>query len=263
MKTFTLHPFTLSPFHLFTLSLALLAGCWTLSETPMPQVVAQKLPLTREIKVQLSGFDATVTSYSAIYGYETVMGHDWYGHHHYYGPMTVATTAYVPQVAADRTYLNRATETLERSGYILQTTAPDYRIDVQFVGPFVADGENMKNVCWNIFTLFTADRVAKIWQAKLKIYDLKTGKLVFDREYAQDYEVLVWGPIPFFSPLGSEKTDFYVVQSVLLTALTDRTIAEATDFLSGYTPTNHQLGQRTSPSVENSATNNQPPATNH
>ena len=49
--------------------LALLAGCFTLKQTEVPGVQLSHAPEGRDIRVAVSGFEATVTSYIPIYGY--------------------------------------------------------------------------------------------------------------------------------------------------------------------------------------------------
>jgi len=224
---------------LSVLAVSLLAGCFTLSESEFPQVSVPKVPSCREIKLQLAGFEAAMTSYVPIYGYETHMtgywGGGWYGPGYYCYPSTVAVTSYVPQVSPDKTFITRASDTLERAGFLLHSNVPDYRAEVQFTGPYESSSESAKNIAWNICTIFTADRVARTWNARLKIYDAKTGKLLESRDFSQEYYVFVWGPIPFFSPLSSEKTNFNYSQSWALTALTDMAIAEISEFLTKQT----------------------------
>lgn len=217
------------------MAVSLLAGCFTLSESEFPQVSVPKSPEGREIKLQLAGFEAVVTSYATVYGYQTAMcgyyGPGWYGPAYYCGPTTVATTSYVPQAAPDKTFINRATDTLERAGFLLRTAVPDYRAEVQFTGPYETDGTTLKNFAWSLFTIFTANRVCRSWKAQLKIYSASTGKLLKASDFEQEYEVLVWGPIPFFSPLSSEKVAYNHTQGWALTALTDKAISEISEFL--------------------------------
>lgn len=210
-----------------------LAGCFTVSETEYPQVAVSKLPAGKDIRVQLAGFDASVTTYAAVFGYETVMvRHPGYGWRHgYYYPATVSTTSYVPQVSATKAFIDRATDLLEKGGFVLQTTDPQYRVEVRFDGPYSDNAAIGKAVAWGVLTLLTADYTERSWSARLKIYDVKTGKVIFSNEYEQPYEVLVWGPIPIFSPAGSSKNDSNVMQSWALTALTDRAIADVSSFL--------------------------------
>ena len=214
-----------------------LAGCISFNETEYPAVSAPSLPKDREIRVQVAGFDAMFTSYTPVYGYSTVVGGDyWYGHHgrYYGGPYmtTVATETYIPQAAPTTMFRDRATETLEKCGFVLQAPNPAYRIEVTFSGPFISDGDYAKVLAWNILTILTADYGTQTWTAKLKLYGVATGKLLLSRDYSQKYEVTVWGPIPIFSPGAASKTKYNAIQSWCLTALTDLSVADAVDFLS-------------------------------
>jgi hypothetical protein len=67
-------------------ALMVLCGCWTISETPYPKVIMSKVPDGKDIAVQLAGFEASITTYVPIYGYETIVtphyGYRHYGHLH-------------------------------------------------------------------------------------------------------------------------------------------------------------------------------------
>lgn len=214
---------------------ACLAGCFTVRESPYPDVVIGALPQGKSVGIQLSGFEAYVTSYVPVYGYSTVVGGSpWCGsrhHYHHYHSATMMTETFVPQTRSTPVYLERASEALERSGCILQTTNPQYRVEVSFTGPYTEDGDGWATVGWMVCTLFTAEFGSQNWNAKLKIYDVGTGKLVFFRDYVQRYEAVVWGPIPLFSPAGSDKTSESVMQGWCLTALTDRAVADVMNFI--------------------------------
>ena len=217
----------------FVLSPILFAGCFTVSETEYPQVAQTSLAKDRDLPVQLSGFEAAITSYVPVYGYETVLspGPGPRHRHHLYAT-TIQTETYVPQVNNTTAFLDRATDTLEKCGYTLQTTQPKYRVEVKFSGPFVSGSENGASLAWSVFTVFTTDYGVQTWTARMKIYDVLTGKVCLFRDYTQKYEAYVWGPLPIFSPAGSDKCSYNVMQSWCLTALTDRAMADATAFLS-------------------------------
>lgn len=221
-------------------ALGLLSGCVTFNETDCLQTPIRALPAGKSIKIQVAGFDALVTTYIPVYGYSTVIGGDvWYGPHgrYYGGPYatTVATETIVPQASPTTVFRDRAMETLEKCGFILQAPDPQYRLEVNFSGPFVSDGDTWTMVAWNVFTLLTADYGTQTWTAKLKLHDLKTGKLVFFKDYEQRYQVTVWGPIPIFCPGACSKTKYGAMQSWCLTVLTDQALADAADFLSKQT----------------------------
>ena len=216
-----------------------LCGCWTIRETPRPESAANVLQNGVELRVQLAGFDALVTSYLPVYGYTTVSGWSdpWYGGRRRrwggYYTSTVSTTDFIPQTAKTSAYLNRATDAFEKCGCILQTTNPQYRVEVRFEGPYGEDGDGWAKCGWMLCTIFTANFDAQNWAAKLKIHDVKTGKLVCERTFSQRYEAVVWGPIPIFSPGGSDRLSDVRMQDWCLTALTDRAVAEAMDYLNG------------------------------
>ena len=220
---------------IMALSMLAFAGCFTIFESEYPAVEMASAG-NADVKVQLSGFEAAVTTYEILYGYETSYRyHHYYGYRRnygYWGPSTVMTETYVPQTRATSAYIDRATEILELNGFNPKTDKPEYRIEVKFGGPFVSDGDRAAEAAWTIFSLLTADYGVHTWTAKLKIYDVATGKLLMHYDYSERYSALVWGPIPLFSPAGSDKTSTNSMQNWCLTALTDRAMADATAFLS-------------------------------
>ena len=215
------------------------AGCWTVRETAHPAIEVVKLPKCKDVRIQIAGFDATVTTYDTAYGYgsATTFGDPYYGRGgRYYGGIattTYQTTEFIPRTEATSAYRNRATDALERAGCILQTKDPQYRVEVRFEGPFSENGDGWATVGWIICTIFTADYGAANWSAKLKIHDMKTGKLIHERDFTERDEAVVWGPIPIFSPASASRTSSSVLKDSCLTALTDRAVAEAVSFLSG------------------------------
>ena len=220
---------------IMALSMLAFVGCFTIFESEYPAVEMASAG-NADVKVQLSGFEAAVKTYEVLYGYETSYRyHHYYGYRRnygYWGPSTVMTETYVPQTRATSAYIDRATEILELNGFNPKTDKPEYRIEVKFGGPFVSDGDRAAEAAWTIFSLLTADYGVHTWTAKLKIYDVATGKLLMHYDYSERYSALVWGPIPLFSPAGSDKTSTNSMQNWCLTALTDRAMADATAFLS-------------------------------
>jgi hypothetical protein len=216
--------------------MAAFAGCFTIKETEYPQTSATALPKGKEVSVKLQGFEATVTDYAAIYGYDTVWvpgrprgRYDW--RPGYY--TTVTSSTYIPRSRITEFFLERAVTSMESSGFVTRATQPDYVVDVSFNGPFVTDSEKGIEALWLILSILSADYSVQTWTAKVKVYDNKTGKLVFHRDYSQRYEVAVWGPLPLLSPAGATKNTSNAMQSWCLTALTDRTTADVTAFLAG------------------------------
>jgi len=222
------------------LGLAFVSGCWTVRETEHVPVQVGSMPAGKDVKVLLAGFDATVTRYDVAYGYTTMtgVGPSWYDRFgRSYGggfrTTTYSTTEFVPRTESTPTYRNRATDALERAGCILKTTSPAYRLEVRFSGPYSESGDGWASFGWMVCTLFTAEYAGQAWRAELLIHDLKTGKLVLNREFVQRDEAVVWGPIPLFSPSGSDRTSSAVQKHLCLTALTDEAVAAATAFFAG------------------------------
>ena len=217
-------------------AMAMLAGCFTVKETTFPQTTVASLPKGKDVTVKLQGFSATVMDYMAVYGYDTV----WVGGHprgrHGWTPghyTTVASSTYIPQARTTDFFLDRATTSMETAGFTTKAQQPDYVMEVDFGGPFTTDSERGIKALWMILSILSADYSVQTWTAKLKIYDNKTGKIVFHHDYSQRYEVAVWGPLPILSPAGSSKITTGAMQSWCLTALTDRVVADASAFLSG------------------------------
>ena len=213
---------------------AMCAGCFTLHESEYPQVENASAG-GKDIKVQLAGFEASVTTYATVYGYETVYTHGGYYRHRrgggYWWPTTVATETYIPQTSKTTAFLDRATEILEVAGFNVKCEKPDYRVEVKFSGPAVSDGDRAVMAAWTLLSLLSADYGVQSWGAKMKIYDVATGKLLLMHEYGERYQAVVWGPVPIFSPSGSDKTSENAMQSWCLSALTDKAMADATAFL--------------------------------
>ena len=139
---------------ILTLSMLAFAGCFTIFESEYPAVEMSSAG-NADIKVQLSGFEAAVTTYEVLYGYETAYRYH-YGyrrHYGYWGPSTVMTETYVPQTRATSAYIDRATEILELNGFNPKTDKPKFRIEVKFGGPFVSDGERAAEAAWTISSL--------------------------------------------------------------------------------------------------------------
>lgn len=213
-------------------------GCLTIRETTVPEVLHRALPKGREVRLQIAGFDAKQVTYVPAYGYATVtdfggpvyVGH---GRYRYTGPRTamVSTTEFIPQVEATPAYRNRAADAFERCGCILQTTDPQYRLDVTFEGPFAESGDGWATIGWMLCTIFTSEYAAQTWTAKLRVHDVKTGKLVLAKDLSQHYEIVTWGPIPIFSPAFDERTESGRISAWCLTTLTDTAVAETLNFL--------------------------------
>ena len=216
-----------------------LGGCFTWHETAPVQVQMSQAPKGGEIKVALSGFAATITEYIPVYGYQTYYVHDgpvwgrhgrryWYGGHYETG----TSETLIPKVEKTEVFLRRAQNQLEDSGFLLRATPADYNVDVTFGGPFITDDERSLEYVWMFCSVLSAEYAVQNWTAKLRIYDNKTGRVVFTRDYAQKYDNVVWSPLFFIGLAGYTRNTYNYMQSWCLTALTDRAMADATAFLS-------------------------------
>ena len=216
----------------------LLAGCFTISQTEMPVSQMTRAPEGRDVKVALSGFAALLTEYIPVYGYETVYvdrgWHDrrgrrggWYGGHF----ETATTETLIPQTRANEAFRVRAQSILEENGFLLRATPSDYTVDVTFSGPFVSSSETAAEWAWMLCSILTTEYSVQTWTAKLKVYDNKTGRVIFHEDYSQKYEDLVFSPIFFIGLSGYTENTYNYMQNWCLTALTDRAMASATAFL--------------------------------
>ncbi len=220
------------------LPVLLLAGCFTLKQTEMPQVQMARAPEGRDVKVAVAGFAATVTDYIPVFGTQTVYvdhgpyvgrhgGRVWGGGHY----ETVTSETLVPQTRASEAFLRRAQTLLEDAGYLVRAPQPDYTVEVTFGGPFVRDDERAVEWAWMLLSVFSAEYATQTWTAKLRVYDAKTGRVLFTRDDVQKYEHCVWSPLFFVGLSGCTENTFNFMQGWCLTALTDRAVAAATAFL--------------------------------
>lgn len=220
------------------LSLVLLAGCFTLHRSAVTPVQMTKAPAGRDVKVAVSGFAATLTEYIPVYGYTTgYVDHGPYRGRHgrwYYGGghyETVTTETLVPKISPNEAFLKRAQTHLEENGFLLRAPEPAFTVDVAFDGPFVSTDEKSAEWAWMLLSVFSAEYSVQNWTAKLKIYDNKTGRLVFSHDYAEKFEDVVWSPLFFIGLIGYDENTYNFMQSWCLTILTDRAMADATAFL--------------------------------
>ena len=221
----------------------LLAGCFTIRQTEMPETQMTRAPEGRDIKVAVSGFAAMLTEYIPVYGYETVyVNHGWHGrrgrHGGWYGGHfeTATTETLIPQTRANEAFRLRAQATLEESGFLLRATPTDYTVDVTFAGPFVSSSETAAEWAWMLCSVLTTEYSVQTWTAKLKIYDNKSGRVLFHEDYRQTYEDLVFSPLFFVGLSGYTENTYSYMQNWCLTALTDRAMAAATAFLAQRKP---------------------------
>ena len=216
----------------------LLAGCFTVRQTEMPVSQMTRAPEGRDVKVALSGFAALLTEYIPVYGYETVyVDRGWHGRRGrrggwYGGHFETATTeTLIPQTRANEAFRMRAQSILEENGFLLRATPSDYTVDVTFEGPFVSSSETAAEWAWMLCSVLTTEYSVQTWTAKLKVYDNKTGRVIFHEDYSQKYEDLVFSPLFFIGLSGYTENTYNYMQNWCLTALTDRAMAAATAFL--------------------------------
>ena len=214
----------------------LLSGCFTLAKSEYPAVeMSGAKPAGRCIAI--SGFATTYTTYTPVYGYSTVWGATpgYYRHGRYHGgylyPQTLSTTTYVPETGVTTAFAEKAQDTFEAAGFVVGATNAQYIVDVKFSGPLVTDGSRVAEAATVLFSLLTADYTRETWTARLKITETATGRVVLMRNYSQEYHATVWGPIPIFSPFSADDVEPAYAKSWALSALTDRTVSEATAFL--------------------------------
>ena len=224
---------------MFIVPLFLLAGCFTLKQTEVPNVQMTRAPEGRDIKVSCQGFAATVTTYVPVYSYQTsYVDHGPYYHHGrrgWYGGghfQTVTSETLLPQVQASQAYLTRAQNLLEDAGYLLRAPNPDYTVEVTFTGPLVRSDERAVEFAWMFLSVFSAEYSTQTWKADLRIHDTKTGRVVLSQNYTQKFEDCVWSPLFFVGLAGYDENTFNFMQNWCLGVLTDRAIADVTSFLS-------------------------------
>ena len=220
------------------LPLLLLAGCFTLKQTEQPSFSLARAPEGRDVKVAVAGFAATVTDYVPVFGTQTVYvdrgpyvgrrgGRIWGGGRY----ETVTSETLVPQTRASDAYLRRAQTRLEDAGFLVRAPQPDYTVEVAFEGPFVRDDERAVACAWMFLSVLSAEYATQTWTATLRVYDAKTGRVLFAREGEQKYEHCVWSPLFFVGLSGCTENTFNFMQNWCLAALTDRMVAEAAAFL--------------------------------
>lgn len=211
----------------------LLAGCFTVSESPYPETALSRLPEGKEVAVAVQGFEASLVEYYTAYGTSTAFYPGYFGRCGWYHPgytATYVTTEQIPQLCPTDAFRQRAQDRLEQAGFIVKAPTSDYLVDVRFTGPVY--GSDGWRALWVIGTLFTCDDCEVTWNAQLRIHDNRNGHLLLSQDYAQSYHVRCFSPIPIFGPLSYDRTDGNFTQCWCLNALTDRATADASAFLS-------------------------------
>ena len=215
-----------------------LCGCFTMHETAPVQTQMSPASKGKDVTIALSGFAATLLEYIPVYGHQMyyVDGGPVWGRHGrrgwYPGHYETATTeTLIPKIEKTEVFRMRARNLFEDSGFLLRQAPTDYNVDVSFEGPFITDDERSLEWVWMLCSVLSAEYSAQTWTAKLRIYDNKTGRVAFTRDYSQKYDNVVWSPLFFVGLAGYTRNTYNYMQSWCLTALTDRAVADATAFL--------------------------------
>ena len=214
-----------------------LAGCFTVSESVMPEfpLSAAAANADHPRKLNLRGFEAWITEYQPIYGYSTVYVPGMYGHRHYHPGHyeTIATTSYIANERQTDYFFQRARDRMESAGCILTETDFEYRAEVAFTRLPSTSNAAPWRFTLLLFTAFTCDRDSGGWNARLKIYGRDDRPLLVN-DYQQEYSVFAFSPLPIFGVLAFDKTEDSYMQSWCLTALTDKVTSEISAFLSAH-----------------------------
>ena len=219
---------------LFVVASASLAfsGCWTVSETEYPDVEVARLPAGKAASVSFSGFEVELQKYVPVEGHEEMKTN---ANDRVDGPCVRANNAtnvfYATRNTISRKLIDRASVGMERKGFEIRTMRPDYVIDMKYEGPFDRDYDAFKWLGLSICTIFTADKNVETWTGRMRIFDRKTRKQVFAKDYTNEYSVSVWGPIPIISPACHPRITCTACSSAALAALTDEAIADASKFI--------------------------------
>lgn len=215
----------------------LAAGCFTIHHSEAPGAGVTRAPQGRDVRVALSGFEATVTTFLPVHtqttGWHSGVGYDRHTRRDFGGlhSETWSSTTYIPQVNEDHTYVKQAADLLEAAGFILATTNAQYTVDVAFSGPVVTNGDRVAEGLWIICSLLSADYSAGEWTARLKIRETSSGRVVLMKDISQKCTVAVWGPIPVFSPLAAYESSENAMQAWTFGVLVDLAMAEATAYI--------------------------------
>ena len=219
----------------FAIGAILLSGCWTFNETEYPSVECTRAKNSAtNLTLAVTGFESVFVDYEAITGYSTVYVPSRHCRRHWLPGRyeTVSTVTYVPTRRSTDIFLTRARELFEQSGFLIGASVPAVSVEVRFEGPFSSSSDLNRSIAWALGTIFFCDYSAQEWTAKLRIRDNATGRLLFNRDYAQRYEANVFSLIPLIGPPACRETSPAQMQSWCLFALTERTVADATAFLS-------------------------------
>ena len=215
-------------------AVVLLSGCWTFGTSEYPQTKTVAAPASTNVTVAVTGFAASQAWVRDTVSYDTVYVPGYYGRR-YCRPgyiTTVPVRHYISESTPTDAFRLRAQDLMEKAGYSVGATTPDWTVDVVFSGPIRKSADTSVELAWMVFTAFFCDYTAETWTAQLRIRNNHTGKLVFHNDYSQRYETKVFGLIPLFSAAACDESGAGYIQSWCLSALTDRAVADATAFLS-------------------------------
>ena len=216
------------------LSLAV-SGCWTVSETEFPQVEVTQAPAGKPITVKLSNYRTGVYDYVPVEGHEAMSNACAQASAEESKRQQAAyvdsTMGWGLQNSASGRLVSRSIAELERKGYKIDRENAEYIIELKFESE--PDDHVLRQVGYMICTLFTAEKNEVDWKAHLAVYDSAYEKVLFSKDYEQNYQVTMWGPIPVASPACSKKSTDRAGNSWALTALSDRALADATAFIAG------------------------------
>ena len=214
-----------------------LSGCWTLSETEYPAVDVTPVPAGKTVSVRLANYRTGVYDYIPVEGHETMNAA---------GAQAATEEAKRQQAEyADRSLswhlqnsasgrlVSRSIAELERKGYKIDRENSEYVIEAKFFGPEIPKYDALRQIGYGICTLCTAEKNEVTWKAKLAVYDSKYEKVLFAKDYEQNYCVTIWGPIPIASPGCNKLSTTRGANCWALTALNDQILADATAFIAG------------------------------
>lgn len=206
-----------------------LSGCYTISETEYPEVKVTPVPAGKTIAVKLFSFRTGVYNYVSVKGHETMNGTPEKTESD--GSKHIDTTRGLESSASGKIVV-RAMDELKRLGWTIDKKNPQYVIHVDFDGPVLPENDLLGQFGWMFCTLFTAEKNEVTWTAKLRVLDGKDmTKVLFTKDYVQNYSTTVWGPIPVASPACHPMVTEHAGSSWAITALADVALADATAFI--------------------------------
>ena len=213
----------------------LLSGCWTVSETEFQTVNVTPVPAGKTIKVKLANYRTGIYNYVPVEGHESMdpasgKTSDEEAKRQQASQVDQNASWELQRTASGR-LVSRSIAELERKGYKIDRENADYIIELKFENE--PDDHVLRQVGYMICTLFTAEKNEVTWTAKLSVYDSKYEKVLFTKDYEQNYRVTIWGPIPVASPACNKMSTTRGANSWALTALNDQILADATAFIAG------------------------------